>query len=288
MPTSTPPERLAAGSASRILPQLMSRLLAVSRVRVLAGLCRGAGRCLSLLLAALSACRSPAEDACVQQFASAQNVVMQVASEDLASVTGSVAAVEEARGTCLAAGRNAEAEELAKALAQLTTHRDRMLRRAEMLAQRTQLSPEELARIVDAGDPKCPRGQGYLHEKSGKRIVCVGPQPVDMSRAQAEEYFKGRGYKQLPGGTPQELRFEYGAELLVLTYADTSGSSAPSCVTVYPPPDRSWQEATARLTGVAPARLKANQPIRRAGGPLAFALDESPQKVVARLGSCGS
>jgi hypothetical protein len=213
---------------------------------------------------------------------------MQVESEDLASVTGSVAAVEAARGTCLAADRDAEAEELAKAFEQLTSHRDRMLRRAEMLEQRTRISPEELARIVEDGDPKCPRGQGYLHEKSGKRIVCVGPQPVDMNRAQAEEYFKGRGYKQLPGDTPQELRFEYGAELLVLTYADVSGTSAPRCVTLYPPPDRSWQEATARLTGVAPARLKPNQPIRRAGGPLAFALDESPQKVVARLGRCDS
>jgi hypothetical protein len=213
---------------------------------------------------------------------------MQVEAEDLASVTGSIAAVEESQGTCRGAGRDREAEELGKALEQLTAHRDRMLRRAEMLEQRKEISPEELARIIDAGDPKCPRGQAYLHKKSGKRIVCVGPQPVDMTRPQAEQYFKTRGYKQSPGGTPAELRFEYGAELLVLTYADTAGASAPRCVTLYPPPDRSWQEATARLTGVAPARLKPNQPIRRAGGPLAFALEESAQKVIARIGSCGS
>ena len=233
-------------------------------------------------------CKSPAAEACLNQFTSAQNVVMQVQSEDLASVSGSVAAVEEARAACLAAGRDGEAEELGKALGQLTAHRDRMVRRAEMLERRTQLSPEALARIIEKGDPKCPRGQGYLHEQSGKRIVCVGPQPVDMNRAQAEEYFKGRGYKQSAGATPAELRFEYGAELLVLTYADAAGTSAPRCVTLYPPPDRSWQEATARLTGVAPARLKPNQPIRRSSGPLAFALEESPQKVIARFGSCGT
>jgi hypothetical protein len=247
---------------------------------------------LALLMGALAgcalACKSPAEETCLKQFTSAQNVVMAVQAEDLASVTGSVAAVEEARGTCLAAGRGAEAEELAKALGQLAAHRDRMLRRTEMLDRRTKLSPDELARIIEHGDAKCPRGQGYLHEQSGKRIVCVGPQPVDMTRAQAEEYFKGRGYKQSPGGTAAELRFEYGAELLVLTYADAAGASAPRCVTLYPPPDRSWQEATARITGVAPARLKPNEPIRRPSGPLAFALEESPQKVVARLGSCGS
>jgi hypothetical protein len=250
------------------------------------GLGRGLVFCLGV--ASSYACNSPADEICLKQFTSAQNVVMAVHAEDLASVTGSVAAVEEARGTCLAAGRKAEAEELEKALGQLTSHRDRMLRRNEMLERRTQVSPEELARIVKEGDAKCPRGQGYLHEQSGKRIVCVGPQPVDMSRAQAEEYFKGRGYKQSPGDTAAELRFEYGAELLVLTYADEAGASAPRCVTLYPPPDRSWQEATARITGVAPARLKPNQPIRRPSGPLAFALEESPQKVVARLGSCGS
>src|SRR5690606_8251604 len=160
--------------------------------------------------------------------------------------------------------------------------RDRMLRRAEMLEQRSELSPEALARLVASGDPKCPRGQAYLHRKSGKRITCVGPPPVDMSRAQAEEYFASRRYKRSAGSSESELRFEYGAELVVFAYADPE--QAPRCITLYPPPDRSWQEATARLTGVPPARLKPNQPIVRSGRALAFALDESPDKVVARIG----
>jgi hypothetical protein len=241
---------------------------------------------ITLLLGVGLSCKSEADTACIGQFTSAQNVVMAVEAADLASVVGSVAAVEEALGTCSAAGRASEVEELGKAHAQLSSHRDRLLRRAEMLDRRTDISPEALAQLVQSGDPKCPRGQGYVHGKSGKRIVCVGPQPVDMSRAEAEEYFKGRGYKRLPGSSASELRFEYGAELVVMTYADATGSDAPRCVTLYPPPDRSWQELTARLTGVQPARLAANQPIRRSRRSLSFALEESAEKVVARIGDC--
>lgn len=235
------------------------------------------------LLVTLS-CKSPEDKACQTQFESAQNVVMTVRSEDLASVEGSVAAVEQALATCKAAGRSGEAEELGKAHQQLAAHRDRMLRRAEMLEQRTELSPEELRTLAKSGDPKCPRGQAYLHRKSGKHITCVGPQPVDMNLARAEEYFKGRRYKLSPGASPSELRFEYGAELVVFAYADPN--QAPRCVTLYPPPDQSWQEATARLTGVAPARLKPNQPIRRAEGSVPFSVDETAQKVIARIGDC--
>jgi hypothetical protein len=230
-------------------------------------------------------CKTAEDRACADQFARAQNIVLQIAADDLASVSGSVAAVEEAIQTCSAAGRQGDVEELGKAQAQLSQHRDRLLRRQEMLERRTELSPEELARLIKEGDAKCPRGQGYLHAKSGRRIVCVGPQPVDMSRPQAEEYFKARGYKLSVNTDGRELRFEYGAELVVFAYAG-DGAAAPRCVTLYPPPDRSWQEATARLTGVAPARLKPNQPIRRSSGPLPLAVEENAQKVVARLGTC--
>jgi hypothetical protein len=237
------------------------------------------------LLSALLGCKSAADEACLSQFSAAQAVVMKVEPEDLASVSGSVAAVEAALETCRLAGRSGEQSELGAARDQLAQHRDRLLRRAEAREKRSELSPEVLARLIEEGDPSCPRGQGYVHGRSGKRIVCVGAQPVDTTRAQAEEYFRGQGYRRLPASTESELRFEYGAELVVLHYVD--GSAAPRCVTLYPPPDRSWQEATARLTGVPPGRLKPNQPIRRAGGALPFALEESPQKVIAHIGTCG-
>jgi hypothetical protein len=236
------------------------------------------------LLAAMPGCNSAADEACLGQFSSAQAVVMKVEPEDLASVSASVAAVEAARETCRAAGRTGEVEELDKAHTQLTAHRDRLVRRNELRDKQRDIAPEELARLVDRGDPSCPKGQGYLHARSGKRIVCVGPQPVDMTRAQAEQYFRGRGYRRQPESNDAELRFEYGAELVVLRY---EGDGAPRCVILYPPPDRSWQEMTARLTGVAPARLKPNQPIVRAGRAVPFTLEESPRKVVAQIGSCG-
>lgn len=239
---------------------------------------------LAALLAGAPGCKSAADEACIEQFGSAQAVVMKVEPEDLASVTASVAAVEAAQDTCRTAGRAGEVEELDKARAQLAAHRDRLVRRNELREKRREIAPEELARLVDDGDPGCPKGQGYLHSQSGKRIVCVGPQPVDMTRAQAEQYFRGRGYRLQPESSDGELRFEYGAELIVLRY---EGDGAPRCVILYPPPDRSWQEMTARLTGVAPARLKPNQPIVRAGRAVPFTLEESPQKVVAQIGSCG-
>jgi len=239
---------------------------------------------LAVLLAAVSGCKSAADEACLGQFTSAQAVVMKVEPEDLASVSASVAAVEAAQDTCRTAGRAGEVEELAKARAQLAAHRDRLVRRNELREKQREIAPEELARLVVNGDPNCPKGQGYLHSRSGKRIVCSGPQPVDMTRAQAEEYFRGRGYRRQPESNEGELRFEYGAELVVLRY---DGEGAPRCVILYPPPDRSWQEMTARLTGIAPARLKPNQPIVRAGRAVPFTLEESPQKVVAQIGSCG-
>lgn len=238
----------------------------------------------ALLLAVLG-CKSAADEACLSQFSGAQAVVLKVAPEELESVSASIAAVDTAIATCQHAGRSGEVEELTKAQRQLVAHRDRLVRRDELRAARSELSPEDLARLVEKGDPKCPRGQGYTHGKSGKHIRCAGPQPVDMTRAQATEYFSGRGYRRQPESSDSELRFEYGAELVVLRYTDDA--TAPNCVTLYPPPDRSWQEATARLTGVNPARLKPNQPIVRSAGTLPFSLEESPEKVIARIGTCG-
>jgi hypothetical protein len=233
-----------------------------------------------------SGCKSEADRACLDLFTSSQATVLEVKAEDLASVDGSVAAITSALRACEAAGRGGEVDELTQAHEQLSAHRDRLVRRAEMLAQRTELAPGELEKLVSTGDPKCPRGQGYLHGKSGKRIRCVGPQPIDMSSEQAEQYFKGRGYKLSRGASPLELRFEYGAELLVFTYSEALRSGPPRCVVLYPSPDMSWQEATARLTGVSPARLSPGRPIVGAARPLALKVEESAQKVSAHIGDC--
>jgi len=237
-------------------------------------------------LLSTGACKTEADRACLSQFASAQAVVVKVEAEDSASVNGSVAALETALATCKGAGRSGEVEELTKAHAQLSAHKDRLTRREELRRQRTEIAPEELKKLIDSGDPKCPRGQAYLNGKSGQRIRCTGPQPIDMNAAQAEEYFRGRGFKVSTGASPLELRFEHGAELFVFTYAEPSRSTPPRCVVLYPAPDMSWQEATARATGVAPARLKPDQRVPTAAGPQLLEVEESAERVIARIGSC--
>lgn len=234
----------------------------------------------------LGACKTEADRACLSQFASAQAVVVKVEAEDSASVSGSVAALETALSTCKGAGRAGEVEELTKAHAQLSAHKDRLARREELRRQRTEIAPEELKKLIESGDSKCPRGQAYLNGKSGQRIRCTGPQPVDMNAAQAEEYFRGRGFKVSIGDPPLELRFEHGAELVVFKYEEPSRSTPPRCVVLYPPPGMSWQEATARATGVAPARLKPGQQIPTAAGNQLLEVEESAERLIARIGSC--
>lgn len=233
-----------------------------------------------------SACKTEADRTCLDQFASAQAVVIAVDAESLESVDGAVAALDAAIASCKKAGRSGEAEELGAAHSKLAAHRDRVLRRDELRRKRSETSPEELAVLVKSGDPKCPRGQAYLHKKSGQRIRCTGSHPIDMDEEHATEYFKARGYKVTASASPRELRFEYGAELVVFQFGD-GGGAPPRCVLLYPPPDMSWQEATARLTGVSPARLAPGRPITGGAKPRSLSVEDTKEKVVARIGECG-
>ncbi len=232
------------------------------------------------------ACKTAADETCLAQFGAAQAVVMGVDSKQIESVETSIAALDGAVAACRSAKRSGELEELAKAHAKLAEHRELLQRQIDMIQQRTELSHEEFDELVKRGDAKCPRGQAYLHRKSNQRIRCVGPQPIDMSAPQARSYFAGRRYRVLEGGAPNELRFEYGAELLAFRYGSAEGLEPPRCVLVYPPPDQSWQELTARLTGVSPAKLKPGSPISSGRGPLLIAVEERPDKVLVRIGAC--
>jgi hypothetical protein len=232
-----------------------------------------------------SGCKSEAEQTCATELVSAQAVVMKVVPEELSSVEESIAAVAGALASCEAAKRSSEVAELAQAQKQLSMHRDRLIWRAERREQR-ELSPEELDKLVKSGDPKCPRGQAYLHAKSGRRVRCEGAQVIDMTSAQVEAYLGGRGYKRSEGARPGELRFEYGGELMIFSYPERDATRPPSCVVAYPPPDRSWQEATARITGVAPARLKPGRAIPSSLGPRELQVEDGPDKVRVRIGAC--
>lgn len=233
-----------------------------------------------------SGCRSPEAASCVAEFERAQGIVMQVQSNDLASVTASVDAVRAAKERCTQAERSGEVAELDKAERMLSEHLERL--REHLAKPKPQaLSAEELAARVRDGDPTCPRGQAYVHKQGQKRIRCTGPVAVEMGVERAEAYFSGRGYKVERAASPTRLTVEFGAEKHVFHYAGAAGDiAAPRCIVSYPAPGVSWQEATARLTGVAPQRLRADRPVPGPRGSLPLAVDEGPNHLLVRLGEC--
>jgi cell fate (sporulation/competence/biofilm development) regulator YlbF (YheA/YmcA/DUF963 family) len=238
----------------------------------------------SLLLAA--ACRGPEAKRCLTEFDSAQAVVMQVQSNDVNSVETSVKAVEGALAACREADRSSEVAELEKAQRMLSTHLERL---REHLAKPKQepLSAEEVARRAKNGDPNCPRGQAYMHKQSNTNIRCTGPVPIEMTFAEAEKYFAGRGYKLDRQASPKSLTVEFGAEKQIFRYADADAASPPRCIVSYPPPGVTWQEATARLTGVAPNRLDLNKPVKGRQGDMTLRVDEGENKLIVSVGECG-
>jgi hypothetical protein len=237
-----------------------------------------------VLLAA--GCRGPEAKRCLAEFDSAQAVVMQVQANELDSVEGSVKAVDGALEACRVAGRSSEVAELEKAHKMLSTHLERL---REHLARPKQeaVSAEEIARRAKEGDPGCPRGQAYVHKQSKTNIRCTGPVPVEMTYEQAETYYTGRGYKLDRQSSPRSLTVEFGAEKQIFRYADSDPATLPRCIVSYPAPGASWQEATARLTGLAPNRLEANKPVKAKQGNLALRVDEGENKLIVSLGECG-
>jgi hypothetical protein len=242
---------------------------------------------LAAALLALSGCQSEATKKCHASMTSAQEIVKGVDSKDLASVERSLASVEAAMTDCNAAGRTAEYEELLKARNQLSGHAEFMKKKASA-PSRPKLTAEQLAAFEKNGDPNCPKGQAYKQDKSGKEIRCVGPQVVDLPWRKAEEYFRNRGYKLSTTETPPTLKAEHGAELLVFTYAAVGSDEPPRCLSVYPAPGQSWQEATSRVTGQRPDKLTKEKPVTSGRGALPLRVeDEGESKLIVHLGSCG-
>jgi len=58
-------------------------------------------------------------------------------------------------------------------------------------------------------------------------------------------------------------------------------------VTLYPAPGVPWDEATARVTGAAPDKLKRGTPIKAERGELPLRVDEGANKLIIRIGTCG-
>jgi hypothetical protein len=243
---------------------------------------------LALAAAVSLACQSQDTKHCLSLMGTAQEIVKKVDAKDLSSVEQSLAAVELARTACEKAGRTGERDELTKAKNELSGHAEYMKRRAARPPPRKKRTPEELAEIALHGDPNCPKGQAYKEEGATKEIRCSGPQPADMGFAKAEEYFRGRGYKITVSDSPPTLKAEYGAELYVYTYAAPKDEHAPRCLTLYPVPGESWQEATGRATGAPLRHLEKDRTSVETGhGKVPLRVDESETKLVVRIGDCG-
>jgi hypothetical protein len=251
---------------------------------------RGAKRTISLALGvavlASAACTSEKTKECLRQVEVASRASKEIDAKSIASVEQALAAVTAARSACDAAGRDGEVAQLDKGKKELAEHLERLRKRAADPARRP-LGGAEIAVLVDKGDPHCPKGQAYKHSASGKEIRCTGPQIVDMNYAEARDYFERRGYK-LTDVEPNALSAEHGSELVVLTYARPKDVEPPRCVTLYAPPEQSWQEATARVTGARPDRLEAGGTVSAKRGKLTLRVDADASSGTVRLGDCGS
>ncbi len=229
-------------------------------------------------------CRDQATQACHAELSRAQVVVKEVDAKARDSVEGAAKAVDAALASCKAASRGEEVEQLKRAKAELSAH-------LEVLASKKARGPRAPAadeqELLKRGDPNCPRGMVYKAEGSDKPIKCTGAQPVRMSWAVAEAHYKGRGYKLTKTEQPPSLRAEYGADLVVFSYASVSDANPPQCVTLYPVPTMPWQEAVARATGAQLPKIQEGKPVPLPdGGTVALALVKEEQKLIIRLGRC--
>jgi hypothetical protein len=243
---------------------------------------RGAWFAVSLL--GLLAC-NPDAKLCHERMQSAQALVAQVDGKSKSSVEQSLSAVTEAHAACEKAKLGSEREQLLRAKRELSAQLDLLEQRANRKKLQAP-SPDELSRLVKNGDPSCPKGQAYKPKDSKVEVRCNGPQLVEMGAAALKSYYGDRRFKVTSQESPAEVRAELGSELYVFAFEKLS-DAAPRCVTAYTVPGISWQEVTARLTGVAPEKLKLDAPVKSARGELALKVEHPTDQPTVHLGQCG-
>lgn len=247
-------------------------------------------RAVHVLLAGLAAAAALAgcgqRQRCQSELNRAQEVVKNVDSKSTQSLDGAVSALDSAIAVCDEAGMGAERGKLVEAKREIAAHRDHLAKKAAQ-KRRGPPTPEERAKLEQEGDATCPKGQGYKLAGGSKEIRCTGPQLIDMSMAEVEEYFATRRFKVTKTSDPPRLRAEFGAELHVFTFDKPSDTSGARCVEVFPAPGVRWQEAVSRTTGMRLDRIKPGGSVKAKRGELPIAAEDSDKKQVARIGSCG-
>lgn len=239
------------------------------------------------LFAALCAlaCNSMSEETkrCHAQMMTAETMVKAIDSASIDSVSQSLSAVEAALSACVAAERPSEVEQLKKARDQIALHRQRLEQRVSKNVS-VKLTPQELEELVKKGDPSCPRGQAYKHRDSGKEVRCTGLQPIAMSFGQAKAFYGDRGFKLKEAESPRTLEAEYGSEKYVFRFANED--SPPECLTIYPRPGMSWEEAVARTTGARPDRMSGKTTVDTPRGSVNLRVVDTIHKLIVHLGRC--
>ncbi len=237
-------------------------------------------------LTVLVGCKGEEKAQCQAMFEEAQKSIKVVKTrdiDDLRRVDGELAG---AASKCEEAGVDQAITELGKAREEIAKQIDRIEKYGNT-GKRAKLTEDELARLVKDGDPKCPKGQAYKHQASGKEIRCAGPLPIEMGRAQAEQYFLDRDYKIRPIDDPNTLKLEHGGELLLLEFKREEDPDPAKCVTIYPPPQQSWQEAISRFSGKNPALLRKGGSLQTKSGKMDIDVEQGKDKLVVRIGDCG-
>jgi hypothetical protein len=234
-----------------------------------------------------SGCQSKDVTDCRTKYLGAHALVSEVDTNDLESVKPALQAVTESLVICERAQLAEETEQLKSAQRKLESAEGYLLQRQS----KRETTPEELVKFAVSGDPRCPRGQHYLPKATAanaapQKIRCVGPQVLQMNRTEAREYFAGRGFKITESGAA--LAAEFGAESYRYTYESAQESKPAQCVVIYSQPGIAWQETVARVSGVAPRRLKEGQPITLGDRQIEFKVTGDENQAVLTFGECST
>lgn len=229
-------------------------------------------------------CKSESVRNCQREFQNAQ-VIVQEKSAQPDGLDASIAAIDLALMACKTAGRDDETKQLQSARNKLADHLQTVRERATR-SKRAKLAPAEMDALVREGDPDCPRGMAYNLEGTSRTVKCTGLPPIRMNWKHVVDYYSKRGYRVTTADSPATVRAERGAELNVFTFSGRDDPSPAKCMTIYPEPNVTWQEAVARVTGAALPKLKLGSAVQIADGKLALHVDEGKDKLVITLGDC--